>query len=204
MPLRRMLPAILISFALSTFVSVLAAARHAGVPMALAAALFAVQVLIAVLRINAPFWRTGDAQTLSLDWAWENTVLAAIAYAWGATAMFTVYSLSGLTWRHWWQYGAGMALLASAALVCAAYLARGRGPYGTAKANSILMGVTAAQVIAVGGGLIYLIASGALHTKKPDWAANYVFITGGCTVILISLASLLTFYRLRAAPPVRI
>jgi hypothetical protein len=198
-----MLPAILISFALSIFVSVLAATRHAGVPMALAAALFAVQVLIAVLRINAPFWRTGDAQTLSLDWAWDNTVLAAVAYAWGATAMFTVYSLSGLTWRHWWQYGVGMALLASAALVCAAYLARSRGPYATAKANSVLMGVTAAQVIAVGGGLVYLIASGALHTKKPDWAANYVFITGGCTVILISLASLLTFYRLRLARPVR-
>jgi hypothetical protein len=66
------------------------------------------------------------------------------------------------------------------------------------------MGVTAAQVIAVGGGLIYLIASGALDTKKPDWAANYVFITGGCTVILISLASLLTFYRLRLARPVNI
>lgn len=202
MPLRRMLPAILISFALSIFVSVLAAARHADVPMALAAALFAVQVLIAVLRTNAPFWRTGDAQALGLDWARDNTVLAAIAYAWGATAMFTVYSLSGLTWRHWWQYGAGMALLASAALVCAAYLSRGRGPFGTAKANNILMGVTAAQVIAVGGALIYLIASGALHTKKPDWAANYVFITGGCTVILISLASLLTFYRLRVTPAV--
>ncbi len=97
-----------------------------------------------------------------------------------------------------------MALLASAALVFAAHLARSRGPYATAKANSVLMGVTAAQVIAVGGGLIYLIASGALHTKKPDWAANYVFITGGCTVIFISLASLLTFYRLRVTSPVSI
>ena len=202
MPLRRMLPAILISFALSIFVCVLAASRHAGVPMALAAALFAVQVIIAVLRTNAPFWRTGDAQTLSLDWAWDNTVLAAIAYAWGATAMFTVYSLSGLTWRHWWQYGAGMALLASIALVCATYLTRGHRPFGPATANNILIGVTAAQVVAIGGALVYLIASGALHTKKPDWAANYVFITGGCTVILISLASLLTFYRLRVTPPV--
>ena len=81
MPLRRMLPAILISFALSILVCVLAAARQAAVPMALAAALFAVQVIIAVRRTNAPFWRTGDAHTLSLDWAWDNTVLAAIAYA---------------------------------------------------------------------------------------------------------------------------
>ena len=157
MPLRRMLPAILIAFALSIFVCVLAAARHAGVPMALAAALFSVQVLIVVLRTNGPFWRTGDAQTLGLDWAWDNTVLAAIAYAWGAIAMFTVYSLSGLHWRHWWQYGAGMVLLASAALVCANYLTRDRGPYGAAKANNILMGVTAAQIIAVAGGLIYLV-----------------------------------------------
>ena len=88
--------------------------------------------------------------------------------------------------------------------MCAAYLTRGRGPFAPATANNILMGVTAAQVIAVGGALIYLIASGALHTKKPDWAANYVFIAGGCTVILISLASLLTFYRLRVTPPVSI
>ena len=50
------------------------------------------------------------------DWAWSNTVLAALVYAWGATAMFTIYSLSGLAWRHWWQYGAGMALLACMAL----------------------------------------------------------------------------------------
>jgi hypothetical protein len=117
--------------------------------------------------------------------------------------MFTVYSLSGLTWRHGWQYGTGMALLASAALVCANYLTRGRGPFGATKANNILMGVTVVQVIAVGGALVYLVASGALHTKKPDWAANYVFIAGGCTVILISLASLLTSCRLRLAPPVR-
>ncbi|MEO8421453.1 MAG: hypothetical protein ABI457_09685 [Hyphomicrobium sp.] len=202
MPLRRMLPAIIIAFALSIFVCVLAATRHAGVPMALAAGLFSVQVLIAVLRTNGPFWRTGDAQALDLDWAWDNTVLAAIAYAWGAIAMFAVYSLSGLYWRHWWQYGAGMALLALAALVCANYLTRRGGQYDAAKANNILMGVTAAQVIAVGGGLIYLVASGTLHTRKPDWAANYVFIAGGCTVILISLASLLTSYRLRVAPPV--
>ena len=202
MPLRRMLPAILIAFALSIFVCVLAAARHAGVPMALAAALFSVQILIAVLRTNGPFWRTGDARALGHDWAWDNTVLAAIAYAWGAIAMFTVYSLSGLTWRHGWQYGAGMALLASVALVCANYLTHGRGANGNAKANNILMGVTVVQVIAVAGALVYLVASGALHTKKPDWAANYVFIAGGCTVILISLASLLTYYRLRLAPPV--
>ena len=35
--------------------------------------------------------------------------------------------------------------------------------------------------VAVGGALIYLVASGALYTHKADWAANYVFLAGGCT-----------------------
>ncbi len=46
MPLRPMLPALLLAFALSILVGVLAAARGASVPLALAAGLFAVQVLV--------------------------------------------------------------------------------------------------------------------------------------------------------------
>ena len=44
-------------------------------------------------------------------------VLAALVYAWGATAMFAIYSLSGLYWRHWWEYGAGMSLIAGCILL---------------------------------------------------------------------------------------
>ena len=198
--LKRLLPAIALVFALSILVSVLAAARNASVPLGLAAALFALQIVFALARINAPVWQADERGSVGTDWAWDNTVLTAIVYAWGATAMFTIYSLSGLAWRHWWQYGAGMALLACMALVCA-YAIRGDGPLANAKSLTIVMIVTAVQTIAVGAALTYLAASGKLHTTKADWAANYVFIAGGITVALISLVSLATHRRFSSTPP---
>ena len=140
MSLRSMLPTLLLAFALSILVGVLAAARGASVPLALAAGLFAVQVLFALVRINEPLWRATNGRSADADWAWSNTVLAALVYAWGATAMFAIYSLSGLAWRHWWQYGAGMTLLACLALLCANYLAKRRGSLEHTTARNILIG----------------------------------------------------------------
>jgi hypothetical protein len=195
-----MLPVLLLAFAVSILVCVLAAARGSAVTLALAAALFAVQVLLVLLRINAPLWRGAEPASADLEWAWSNSVLAAFVYAWGAAAMFSIYSLTGLVWRHWWQYGAGMALFAAGALLCAAYLLGPRAPYDPPKSLSLLMGVTAAQAVAVVGALVYLIGSGKLATTKADWAANHIFLAGGTAIALISLASLLT-YRRRAAIP---
>jgi hypothetical protein len=202
MPLRPMLPALLLAFALSILVGVLAATRGASVPLALATGLFAVQVLLALARINEPLWRTSSGRAADADWAWSNTVLAALVYAWGAAAMFAIYSLSGLAWRHWWQYGAGMALLACTALLCANYLAEDRGSLKRTTSLNVLMGVTAAQAAAVAVGLAYLVGSGKLHTPKADWAANHVFIAGGVAIVLISIVSLLAHRRQHAAPQV--
>jgi hypothetical protein len=201
MRLRPMLPTLLLAFAVSVVICVLAAGRGSGVTLALAAALFAVQVLLVLLRINVPLWRGADA--IGDDWAWSNTVLAALVYAWGATAMFAIYGLTDLVWRHWWQYGLGMTLLAAAALLCAGYLATGRGRYSRPQSLALLTAIAAAQAAAVGLALIYLFASGKLATTKADWAANDVFIAGGATVLLISLASLLTYRRSLAAPQAR-
>ena len=194
MPLRPMLPAILLAFVLSILVAVLAAARNAGTPLMLAVGLFTAQILFAVVRTNAPVWRA-DAAQASANWAWSNSVLAALVYAWGAAAMFAVYSLSGLAWRHWWEYGLAMTLLAAATLWCARLLANGRGPYSPAKSMSILMALTALQAVCVGGGLLYLITSGKLMTQRSDWAANQIFVAGGIMLLLVSVASLLTHRR---------
>lgn len=202
MSFRSMLPTLLLAFALSIFVCVLAGARGSAMTLALAAGLFAVQVLFALMRINVPRWRAPANSATEFEWAWSNTMLTALVYAWGATAMFTIYSLTGLAWRHWWQYGAGMALLALATLWFAHQLASSRDRQAQARSLNILLVMTGVQLAAVAIALAYLVSSGKLATEKADWAANVVFLAGGLTVAAISLASLYT-YRRRTLEPTR-
>jgi hypothetical protein len=198
-----MLAALLLGFALSIFVCVLAAARGSAMTLALAAGLFAIQVLLAVLRIDVPFWRRARAeQAADFEWAWSNTMLTALAYAWGATAMFTIYSLTGLAWRHWWQYGALLGLFALGALLFAHRLSSGSQPTRASSLN-FLPFATGLQLAAVATALAYLVSSGKLATEKADWAANVVFLAGGVTVVAISLASLYTYRRRRVLEPRR-
>lgn len=192
---RRLLPIVLIAFVLSILIAVVAAARRSEVTFALAAILFGAQVLLALLRINVPLWRPG-ANAANGNWAWDNSMLAAITYGWGAGVMFTAYSLGGLVWRHWWQYGAGMLLLGAGVLACAGYLIGARAPHAEGGGLRTLMRITVVHAVAVVAALVYLLASGKLATPKDDWAANVVFITGGVTILLISLVSLTTWRRL--------
>ncbi len=193
---KRMLSILLLAGALSVGIAILAAARRSEATLALAALLFALQVLVVLLRTNVPLWR-GSAGA-DAGWAWDNSVLTAISYAWGAAVMLTVYPLGGLVWRHWWQYGLGMALLAAGTLVVAGYLVGARKPHDDGRGLVVLMRMTVGLVVAVVASLVYLVASGKLATPKDDWAANVVFITGGVTVLAISLASLLSYRRVGA------
>ncbi len=129
MSLRPLLPAILLALVMSVVVGVLATGRDSGPTLALAVGLFVVQILFAMVRVDAPYWRarTSDSEDLSaVTFVWRNAVLAALVYTWGATAMLAIYSMSVLVWRHWWQYGAGMALFAAIILLYAYLLAAGR------------------------------------------------------------------------------
>jgi len=194
-----MLPTLVLAFMVSILICVLAAARHSELTVALAAALFALQAIVVLVRINVPLWGAGTNPGRHV-WAWDNSLLTAIAYAWGSAAMFTIYSLGGLVWRHWWQYGAGMLLLAASTLICARLLV-GSGTTAPADGRALrtLMRVTMLQMAAVVAALVYLVASGKLATLKDDWAANQVFIAGGVTVLVISLVSLITWRRLGGA-----
>jgi hypothetical protein len=188
-----MLTTLPLAAALSIVIAVLAAGRRSELTFSLAAFLFALQVSLLLLRINVPLWR--DAATATVDWAWDNSILAAFTYGWGAAVMLTAYPLGGLVWQHWWQYGLGMALLGAGTLLCARFLL-GRAPR-SGRGLRALMQMTMAQTAAVAAALVYLLASGKLTTPKDDWAANVVFLAGGVTILLISLTSLQTYRRTR-------
>lgn len=194
MRLRGMLPTLLLAAALSIVIAILAAARRSELTLSLAAFLFVLQVVFALARINVPLWRS-KVPAQNVDWAWDNSFLTALTYGWGAAVMLTAYPLGGLVWRHWWQYGLGMALLAAGTLFVARALIGGGTAQAERRGLALLMRSTIALIAAVVAALIYLVASGKLATPKDDWAANVVFLAGGVTVLLISLASLQTYRR---------
>lgn len=204
MPLRPLLPAILLALVMSIVVGVLAVGRDSGLTLALAAALFGLQMLFALVRTNAPYWgphEQAEEHGGAVICVRRNTVLAAIVYAWGAVAVLAIYSLSGLSWRHWWQYGTAMALVAAAVFFYAHLLTAEHGPYRSPKALHALMGLTVLQALAVTIVVIYLVASGKLFTPRDDWAANYIFATGSITLAVLSFVALLTYRKLTRQRP---
>jgi hypothetical protein len=203
MPLRPLLPALLLALVMSIVVGVLAVGRNSGFTLALAVALFALQMLFALVRTNAPYWRPDTEMPHEASVALCvscNTLLAALVYAWGAAAILAIYSLSGLNWRHWWQYGAAMALVAIAVFLYAQLLTGEKGSYRTPKALNALMALTVVQGLAVVGVLVYLVAWGKLVTPRSDWAANYVFAAGSLTLAVLSAIAILTYGRLKRRP----
>jgi hypothetical protein len=190
MSLRPLLPWLLLAGALSIAVMVLGAGRGDKFYPALAAGLFAGAVIAAAIWINAPLWRARapeshvaeDVKTALVCNVW----LAALVYGWGALAMFAVYSLSDLVWRHSWQYGLGAALFAAGVSFYALRLEsagdRSEPPFQL----TLLHGLAAAT------GLAYLISEGKLATHRGDWAANDVFVAGGIAIVALCIIAGLT------------
>jgi uncharacterized membrane protein len=199
MPLRPMMPVILLASVVSIMVAVLAAGRGSGWTLALAVALFAIQMLFVALRLNATFWGSKPPATeapASVACAQSNAVLAALVYAWGAIAMLAIYSLTPLKWQHWWQYGAAMLLIAGAIFLYAYVLTAGRESYRSTRALEVLTGLTAAQGIAVVVAFLWLVLSGKIYTPRGDWAANEIFIGGAVMLAMLSAVSVLTLRKL--------
>lgn len=198
-PFKPLVTAILMALVVSVLVMVLAAARDARILFALAAALFAVQMIFATLRINWPLLRDESAQSeknIALVSAVRNSVLAGLAYAWGATAMLTVYSMSGLSWRHWWQYGGAMALIAAGIFIYTSRLCATDSKLRSPRALTYVTGLAALQGLGMIAALAYLLFSGKLTAPKSDWAANDIFFAGSATLALLSLISVLSHRKL--------
>jgi len=188
MSLRPLLPWLLLAGALSIAAMVLGAGRGDKFNPALAAALFSAAVIGAALFINASLWfrapRTGEGSVKAALVC--NVWIAALIYAWGAIALFAVYSLSDLVWRHSWQYGLGAALFALGVSLYAYRLDR--------ETSAVLppLYLTALHGAAAAGGLIYLVGTGKLATHRGDWAANDVFLAGGIAIVMLCLIAAIT------------
>lgn len=147
----------------------------------LSALVFAVAVLFVGARINRPHWQPAAGPTREPDALFHamrrNTRLAALVYAWGAAAFFAVYGLSGVYWRHGFQYGTAAALIAGGLLYYVHRLGAGGRTAPPARVLTVLHGA------AVAGGLAFLLSSGKLASLRGDWPANSIFLFGGLTLL---------------------
>lgn len=204
--LRPLLPWLLLASALSITMMVLGAGRGDRFLPALSAGLLVALVAGTGLGINAPLWsRAGhlfigeDGHAAAVKEALRcNVWLVAVVYAWGASALFAVYSLSDLVWRHAFQYGTGAAVFAASLGIYGFMLGRKK----TLSMPPLVL--TFAHGLAVAAGLAYMIGAGKLATQKGDWAANEVFLWGGIAIIALCIISAVTQTRLKRSETGRV
>lgn len=191
--LRPLLPWLLLASALSITMIVLGAGRGDHFLPALSAGLLVALVVGTGLGINAPLWSRTTGSMAREDGAAAvrealrcNVWLAALVYAWGASALFAVYSLSDLVWRHGFQYGLGATLFAASLGIYGFRLGRIRSMPIPPLMLTLVHGAAAAIA------LVYLVGTGKLDTVKGDWAANEVFLWGGFAIIALCIMSAVT------------
>lgn len=192
MVLGPLIPFLAVALILSVTGMVHGAGRADAQFTALSAQAFVALVVIVALVLNVSSWRDAsleDNVEKSASAVRRNGRLAALIYAWGAAAMFAMYSLSELSWRHSWQYGLGMAVLGIGITIYIYWL--------RAKAKPIFppLSLTLLHAGAAAAGLTFLIGTGKLNTVKSDWAANEVFLWGGLAIIVLCVLSVITQLR---------
>lgn len=146
---------------------------------------------------------SGDDRPVIGDAVRDYSLLAAIAYGWGAVAMQGMYltPLTGLKWQHGWQYAAAMGLLCVVALIISRSHQSSVIKPVTSRSQDAWGGVALlaiGQALIAGGGLASLIVSGKLWSVRADWAANRVFAGLAVAVLAISVGTFATHWRMRS------
>ena len=162
-------------------------------------ALFTVLMVSAALFANASDWIAApgpDAQRRRAALA-RNARLLGAAYGFSAIAMMALYAtrFTGLRWQHGWQYASAFALLAGLSF-----------EYGRMTAQSstterpwlarMAAPLAVIQATLAAGGLAFLTISGKVLTRRPDWAANLVFLFAAVMVMMLCAIALRTHVRL--------
>jgi hypothetical protein len=195
MSLQRLMPWICAALAASVAVMVTGARLGRPELSAAAAGFFALAIVAVGWLVNRPAWQLDAARTpvdAAPVAARRNARLMAITYAWGAAAMLTAYTLTGLRWYHAWQYGLAMTLLAAILFLYAIAIGR---EGSRLRQRPLLLGALQLTVVQGAGALagsLFLIVSGKVATPRPDWAANHIFLAGGLAIAALSAIAAIT------------
>jgi hypothetical protein len=202
MSLQRIMPwliALLVATVLAMMIS--ARAELTSATSAFAAA-FALNVVAASWLINARHWADtsppdGSTSLEPIHAARRNARLTGLTYAWAALGMLGLYTtpLTGLRWQHGWQYAAAFGLLSVAALAYT-HLSGSRNAATRRRLQRLAGPLSAAQATLAAAGLAFLVMSGTLQSRRPDWAANVIFLYATLTIMIITGVALRTHVRL--------
>ncbi len=118
MPLRPSLPWLLTTLAAALVAMTLAAGAIRKAESALAAAVFAIVLVVAAVRTNSPLWRRSSeaavADVTPRHALRQTAQLIMLAYLWCALAFYAIYIGTHVRWQHGWEYGSALMLIALA------------------------------------------------------------------------------------------
>lgn len=163
----------------------------------IAAAVACLTLIFAAVALHGRHNASVDGKDQQHIAASDSARLMGIVYGWGGLAMLSVYLLSGLSWRHGWQYGSGMLLIAAGLFLLARALGDQHSRMSTPRLRDLTALVAGVQAVAATMALAILVYSGKLATPKGDWAANHIFMAGGLAIIVVSALAVVTHRRLR-------
>lgn len=116
----------------------------------------------------------------------ELSRITAAVYAWGGTALISIYRFTPLHWQHGWQYGSAMLLIATGLAAYAKALSRPGSALAAPSSVKRLILLSGLQGVATLMALSWLVFSGKLASPKGDWAANAIFTCGALAIVWLS------------------
>lgn len=121
----------------------------------------------------------------------RNSRIVGVAYVFSAMAMQALYltPLTGLKWQHGWQYASAFALLAVTAFEYSRIVVAATGEIRS-RLMRMAVPLMIAQSVLSASGLAFLALSGKIFSRRPDWAANVVFLFAALMVMVLGAIAL--------------